>query len=139
MSELAFFDTNVVVYSDDAGAPAKRARATALLADHLRSNTAVVSIQVLQEYYVIATGKLGVDREIAQRKAELLGKARVVRPETAHVIAAIELHRLRKLSFWDAMIIHAARVSGAAVLYSEDMQPGSVLAGVRIENPFATG
>ena len=138
MSNLAFFDTNVLVYSDDASSPAKRTRAIALLTNHMRDNTAVISLQVLQEYYVIATGKLGVDPELAQRKVELLTRTRVVSPSTSDVITAIELHRLRKISFWDAMIVQAARVAGAPVLYSEDLQPGSVLAGVRIENPFVT-
>jgi predicted nucleic acid-binding protein len=52
------------------------------------------------------------------------------------VIAAIELHRLNRISFWDAMIVHAARLAGVETLYSEDLQHGAVLAGVRIENPF---
>ena len=38
--------------------------------------------------------------------------------------------------FRDAMIVHAARVANASVLYSEDMQHGVILGGVRIENPF---
>ena len=52
------------------------------------------------------------------------------------VIAAIELHRLTRISFWDAMIVHAARLAGAAILYSEDLQHGSTLGGVLIDNPF---
>jgi predicted nucleic acid-binding protein len=52
------------------------------------------------------------------------------------VIAAIELHRLHRISFWDAMIVHAARLAATDVIYSEDMQHGAMLAGVRIENPF---
>ena len=54
----------------------------------------------------------------------------------ADVIAAIQLHRLSRISFWDAMIVHAARAAGAAVLYSEDLQYGSSLAGVAIVNPL---
>jgi predicted nucleic acid-binding protein len=46
------------------------------------------------------------------------------------------LHRLSRTSFWDALIIHAARLAGAAVLYSEDLQHGSSLAGVPVVNPF---
>jgi predicted nucleic acid-binding protein len=56
--------------------------------------------------------------------------------EAKDVMEAIDLHRLRQISFWDAMIVHAARSAGAAVLYSEDLQHGAVLGGVRIENPF---
>jgi predicted nucleic acid-binding protein len=52
------------------------------------------------------------------------------------VIAAIELHRLTRISFWDAMIVHAARLAGASVLYTEDLQHGAVLGGVPVVNPF---
>jgi predicted nucleic acid-binding protein len=53
-----------------------------------------------------------------------------------HVIAAIELHRLTRISFWGAMIVHAARLAGAGILYSEDLQHGAVLGGVPVVNPF---
>jgi len=138
MNGLAFFDTNVLVYADDASSPEKQDRAIALLADHLRRGTAVVSLQVLQEYFVTATRKLGVAPEMAQRKVEILARARVVRFEPGDVIAAIELHRLTRISFWDALIVHAARSAGVQALYSEDLQAGTVLGGVRVVNPFAT-
>jgi predicted nucleic acid-binding protein len=138
MNGLAFFDTNVLVYADDASSPEKQNRAIALLAEHLRRGTAVVSLQVLQEYFVAATRKLGVAPEMAQRKVEILARARVVRFEPGDVIAAIELHRLTRISFWDALIVHAARSAGVQALYSEDLQPGAVLGGVRVVNPFAT-
>jgi predicted nucleic acid-binding protein len=48
----------------------------------------------------------------------------------------IELHRLTRISFWNALIVHAARLSGAAVLYSEDLQYEATLGGVSIVNPF---
>ena len=128
----------MLVYADDASSPEKQNRAIALLAEHLRRGTAVVSLQVLQEYFVAATRKLGVAPEMAQRKVEILARARVVRFEPGDVIAAIELHRLTRISFWDALIVHAARSAGVQALYSEDLQPGAVLGGVRVVNPFAT-
>ena len=73
---------------------------------------------------------------MAQRKVEILARAHVVRFEPGDVIAAIELHRLTRISFWDALIVHAARSAGAQALYSEDLQHGTVLGGVRVVNPF---
>jgi len=90
----------------------------------------------MQEYFVIATRKLGVDVELAQKKVEWMARLHVVRLVEEDVISAIELHRLHRISFWDAMIVHAARLGGAEVLYSEDLQDGASLAGVRIVNPF---
>jgi len=138
MKGLAFFDTNIFVYTDDASAPDKQRCAIQLVAEHQRAGLAVISLQVMQEYFAAVTRKLRVDPEIAQRKVELLARARVVRFVENDVIAAIELHRLNRLSFWDAMIVHAARLAGAEVLYSEDLQHGTTMAGVRINNPFLT-
>ncbi len=134
---LAFFDTNILVYTDDSSSPDKQQKSITLFTEHFRRGTAVVSLQVLQEYFVAATRKLGIAPETAQRKIELLGQGRVVRFEVDDVIKAIELHRLTRISFWDSLILQAARQSGATILYSEDLQHGSVLAGVRIINPFA--
>jgi predicted nucleic acid-binding protein len=138
MNGLAFFDTNVLVYADDAASPEKQNRAVALFGEHLRHGTAVVSLQVLQEYFAAATRKLGVAPEVAQRKVEILARAQVVRFEPADVIAAIELHRLTRTSFWDALIVHAARSAGVQVLYSEGFQSGAVIGGVHVVDPFAT-
>ncbi|MFZ0594976.1 MAG: PIN domain-containing protein [Bryobacteraceae bacterium] len=137
MSGFAFFDTNVLVYADDVSSPKKRERAITLFAEHLRQGTAVVSMQVLQEYFVAATRKLRLAPDAAQRKVEIVARAKVVRLGVNDVIAAIELHRLTQVSFWDALIVHAARSVGAVVLYSEDLQHGGVQGGVRVVNPFA--
>jgi predicted nucleic acid-binding protein len=136
MSDLAFFDTNVLVYTDDAAAPTKREKAIVLFRDHLRRGTAVVSLQVLQEYFAAATRKLKMAPDTAQRKVEIVARARVVRVDVSDIIAAIELHRLTQISFWDALIVQAARLAGVTVLYSEDLQPGSAPGGVRVVNPF---
>jgi predicted nucleic acid-binding protein len=136
MSRLAFFDTNILIYADDALSPEKHALAIELFAHHRERDTAVISLQVLQEYYATVTRKLGFDPELAQRKVEMLAQGNVVRFEARDVIAAIELHRLTRISFWDAMIVHAARLAGASVLYTEDLQHGTVLGGVPVVNPF---
>ena len=138
MSGLAFFDTDILLYADDASALEKQDRAIRLITDHQRRSSLVISLQVMQEYYAAATRKLGVDAELAQRKVELLARGRVVRLAEADVVAAIELHRLTGIAFWDSLIAHAARLAGATVLFSEDFQHGRVIAGIRVANPFLT-
>jgi predicted nucleic acid-binding protein len=130
-----FFDTNVLVYADDQSAGAKRESAIHLVAEHLRQGTAVVSMQVLQEYFAAATRKLGVPAEIAQQKVEILSRATVVRLNEFDLIAAIELHRLSQITFWDALIVHAARSAGS-LLYSEDELGGGRIGSLRVVNPF---
>jgi len=134
---LVFLDSNILVYADDESAGPKRVTARTLVKKHVGNGTAVVSLQVLQEYFTVATRKLGIAAELAQQRVQLLSEGRVVCFGARDVIAAIELHRLTRISFWDALIVHGARASGAAVLYTDDLQHGDWVAGVHIVNPFA--
>ena len=136
MPTRSFFDTNVLVYADDKAAPVKQSRALALVAEHRRAGTGVVSMQVLQEYFVTVTRKLRVDAAVARRKVELLAEFDVAAPELADILAAIDLHRLHGLSFWDALVFRTAKQSGCTVLFSEDMQDTREIDGVRIVDPF---
>jgi predicted nucleic acid-binding protein len=136
MSVRSFFDTNVLVYADDKGAPAKQKRAVELVSEHRRSRTGVISLQVLQEYFVTVTRKLHVDARVARRKIELLAEFDVASPDVGDVLAAIDLHRLHGINFWDGLIVHSAKQAGCSVLFSEDMQAAREIDGVRIVNPF---
>jgi len=131
-----FFDTNVLLYADDLDAGAKRDRGRELLRDALSSGRGVLSTQVLQEFFVIATGKLGIDAAVARRKVELLATMDLVRVDLAMIVAAIDLTRLHALYFWDALVLRAAATAGCGVLLTEDLQHGQVIGGVRVENPF---
>lgn len=137
MTLRSFFDTNVLVYADDKAAPAKQRRAVELVAEHRRAGTGVVSLQVLQEYFVTVTRKLGVAPTLARRKVELLSEFDVAAPDVADILAAIDLHRLHGFSFWDALILRSAKQSGCRVLLSENFQPQREVDGLRVVNPFA--
>jgi predicted nucleic acid-binding protein len=137
MPVRSFFDTNVLVYADDKAAPAKQRKALDLVADHRRAKTGVVSLQVLQEYFVTVTRKLQLDAGIARRKVELLAEFDVAAPQVADILAAIDLHRLYGFSFWDSLILRAAKQAGCRILFSEDMQNAREIDGVRIVNPFS--
>jgi predicted nucleic acid-binding protein len=136
MSARSFFDTNVLIYADDKAAPAKQRRAVELVAEHRRAGTGVVSMQVLQEYFVAVTRKLHVDPRIARRKVELLAEFDVAAPDVTDIMAAIDLHLLHGFSFWDALVLRAAKQAGCAVLLTEDFQDQREVDGVRVINPF---
>jgi predicted nucleic acid-binding protein len=136
VSERVFLDTNILVYADDLNAGEKNTIALALLDTTIRSGTAVLSTQVLQEFFVTAVKKLGVPAKTARRKVELLSKLSIVQVDVELILEAIDAHRLHQVSFWDALVLCAARVAGCARLMTEDLQHGQVLHGVRIENPF---
>ena len=136
MRARSFFDTSVLVYTDEKAAPANQRRALDLIAEHRRASTGVVSLQVLQEYFVTVTRKLHLDPRIARRKVELIAEFDVTSPEAADILAAIDLHRLHGVSFWDALVLRAAKQAGCSILLSEDMQGNREIDGVQIVNPF---
>ena len=136
MSVRSFLDTNVLVYTDDKASPSKQGCAIDLLAQHMRERTGVVSLQVLQEYFVTATRKLHVDPGLARRKVELFSDFDIASPDLTDILAAVDLNRLHKISFWDALVIRSAKQSGCKLLLSEDMQPMREIEGLRIVNPF---
>ena len=136
MTARSFFDTNVLIYADDKAAPAKQRRALDLVAEHRRAGTGVVSLQVLQEYFVTITRKLRVDQRIARRKVELLAEFDVAVTDVTDILAAIDLHFLHGFSFWDALVMRSAMQAGCSVLLTEDMQETRKIDGVRIVNPF---
>jgi predicted nucleic acid-binding protein len=132
----AFLDTNILIYCDDPRYPDKQVKALELIKDHLRLRTGVISLQVLQEYFVNATRKLKLDPALAQQRLEVYARFEIVEPVVADLFAAIDFHRLHSISFWDSMVIHCAKKAGCRVLLSEDMQHGQTIDGVRIVNPF---
>ncbi|HEY7837116.1 MAG TPA: PIN domain-containing protein [Terriglobales bacterium] len=136
MSVKTFIDTKILIYAHDLDEPRKRSLANAALREIWESNTGVVSLQILQEFYVHATRKLrlgrGAAREIMERYAEWA--TAVVEPRD--VLAATRLEEDARINFWDALIVVAAAKSGAKRILTEDMNPGQRLLGVRIENPF---
>jgi predicted nucleic acid-binding protein len=94
-------------------------------------------MQVLQEYFVAVRRKLNLDVRIARRKVELLAEFDVFSPDVSDILAAIDLQRLHNFSFWDALIIRAAKQAGCTVLLSENLQTARDVDGLRVVNPFA--
>ena len=131
-----FFDSNILLYADDARFDAKRKRAIELILQHRDQGTAVLSLQVLQEYFSNATRKLGIDPVEARRKVEIFSRFHLVEPRLSDVLEAIDLYRLHRINYWDAMVVHCAGKSGCLQVLTEDLHSGQVIGGVRIVNPF---
>lgn len=129
---------NVLVYAHDLAAGEKHLRAVALVQGLWETRTGVVSTQVLQELYVNLRRKVRVPLsavEVRRLVAEFLGWQVVVNDGRA-VVEAAELEERFRISYWDALIIHAAAASGAETLYSEDLTHGRRYGTVRVVNPF---
>ena len=137
MNGRSFVDTNFLVYTDDHDSPEKRRRALEVVSECRGKRNGVVSTQVLQEYFVTTTRKLGVVAEVARRKTEIFGRLQLVTPGLDDILGAIDLHRLHGLSFWDALVVRSALVSGCSRLFSEDLQDGRRFERLEVVNPFA--
>ena len=137
-SGRVFLDTNVLVYLFDRGAPAKQARAQKLIDELGSSSLAVVSTQVLQEFYVSVTRKLAspLPEEAAEAAVRALATLHVVVVDPPLVLQGITVSRRHRISFWDGLVVAAASVAGCGTLLSEDLAHGSALSGVSVKNPF---
>ncbi|HKI85775.1 MAG TPA: PIN domain-containing protein, partial [Thermoanaerobaculia bacterium] len=137
MTVRSFVDTNVLFYAEDLDAGAKRDRAQALLRELVVSKSAVLSLQVLREFFAASRAKLGLDAGEAKRRTEIYSRLEVVELSLEDLMAAIDLHRLHQFSIWDALIVRAALIGRCRVLYSEDLQHGQRIDRLEIRNPFA--
>jgi predicted nucleic acid-binding protein len=133
-----FVDFNILVYAFDASAGSRHIAAERLVERIWQKETGCLSLQVLQEFFVTVTRKtpqpLSID-EAAQRVREFAAW-RVFTPAVDDVLNAIALQREARLSFWDAMVVNAASELGCDVLWTEDLNDGQILRGVRVRNPF---
>ncbi len=134
----AFFDTNVLLYLFDNSVPAKKARAQEVFYDEVEAGRAVLSTQILQEFYVNATRKLAepLSAEAAEEQVRDFARLPLVRTDEVMILAAIERHRSMSFSFWDALVVEAALRAGADRLLTEDLQHGQEIEDLTVENPF---
>jgi predicted nucleic acid-binding protein len=134
-----FVDANVLVYAFDSSAGGKQETAQQLLERLWDNGTGCVSVQVLQEFFVTITKKVPKPLPVDDAKARIREFAAwaVFAPKADDIVAAIDLHAEAKIGFWDAMVVLAAAESDCDVLWTEDLNDGQLLRGVRIRSPFS--
>jgi predicted nucleic acid-binding protein len=134
----SFVDTNILLYAEDRDAKSKHAVARDLVLQLWDDRDGVLSVQVLQEFYVNVTRKL--KKPLTNAKAlEVVQEYltwTVVENTGRLLTSAIELQQKHQLSFWDAMVVQAAIEGGCDKLYSEDMNAGQKFGPLVIVNPF---
>jgi predicted nucleic acid-binding protein len=137
-----FCDTNILVYALDTSAEQrKRDVARTLLERLARSETGVLSMQVLQEFSFTITRKIPqpLSWQAARTIVADLTALRIIVPEPADVIAAIDGAQRWQISFWDAMLLVTALKGNVDVVWSEDLDDGQTYDGLEVRNPFAGG
>ncbi len=132
----SLLDTNVLIYADAADEPAKQRQAVRLISELRRTGDAVLSTQVLQEYVNVALRKLRLPPALIRERLAFYRRFDLVATSPDLIAAALDLHVLRSISFYDALVVQAAAAGGCERVLSEDLQHGATLGGVRIVNPF---
>ena len=138
--DRVFLDTNIIIYAYDLTAGEKHKIAKKIVLDLWNSGLGIISTQVLQEFFVIATQKIPkpLDIKIAKEIMRDLLKWNVVVNDGESILEAVNILLRYHYSFWDSMIIEAAVKSGAGMLLTEDLSDGQIISGVTIKNPFAS-
>lgn len=131
-----FFDTNILVYQLDGRDRRRQSISRALVKEAALQDEAVISTQVLQEFYVVATTKLRLDAAVVKGILHTLENMEVVTVSSELINGAVDVSIQRRLSFWDALILVSAESAKCERLYTEDMNDGQLIRDVRISNPF---
>jgi predicted nucleic acid-binding protein len=136
MSAKIFFDTNVLVYAADKADLKKQERARAVLRDAVDAGTGVLSTQVLQEFYVVATKKLGIDPLVVKELILGFENMEIVQITPSLIRNAIDASVVNRLSFWDSLIVVSAEAAACDTLLTEDLNSDQTIRGVCVQNPF---
>ena len=137
MSKI-FLDTNILLYTLDTNDKDKQKNARKIVKNATEQNTPVISTQILQEFYVASTSKLGVEPLLAKSIVRSFEHMEVVCIDPYLIREAIDTSILNQISFWDSLVVVAAESAKCETLYTEDLNAGQIIRGVKIENPFHT-
>lgn len=131
-----FIDTNILIYADSDDEPGKQHAAALLIAYVISTNSGVISTQVLNEYANVAVRKLKLSYERLRQQLRFYKQFEIVNATPDITDQAVDLHQTRSVSFYDALILASAQIAGCKLVYSEDMNTGEIVGGLRLVNPF---
>jgi predicted nucleic acid-binding protein len=131
-----FLDTNILVYSMDRADNTKQKKCREWVRSLISDSSGVVSTQVLQEFYVASTSKLGADPLIIKDILRSFERFETVLVTPGLIREAVDCSIINQLSFWDSLIVVSAESAECEIVLTEDLNPGQIIRGVRIESPF---
>lgn len=136
---MVFVDTNVLVYTVDPTDRRKNTRALEWIEALWSGHAGRVSTQVLKEFYNTVTRKLnpGLRPDEAAVEVRDLWAWKPVETDLAVLEGAWTAELRFGFSFWDALIVSAARSADCDILLTEDLQDGQDLDGLRVVSPFS--
>ena len=138
MTDRSFLDTNILVYAYDVREPIKQAQAREILKQGIEDETAVLSVQVIGEFFTVVTRRIPnpLSVEEAEEVLNLLSILPIIDLDFRMVRHAIEIHRQHGIAYWDALIVAAAHRAECTHILTEDLSTGQAYEGVVVVNPF---
>jgi predicted nucleic acid-binding protein len=138
MTDKFFVDTNILLYAHDRAAALKHERARQLIEQLWIARNGVLSTQILQELCVNLRRKVAhpLPTEEIRRLIQDYLSWEIIVNDGESVVQALELEQRYRISFWDALVLHAAEISGCSVLYSEDLASGQKYGSISVVNPL---
>lgn len=132
-----FFDTNILCYALDNYDSAKKQKAENIISNAVKSSNVYISTQVIQEMCNVSIKKLCYTKQELQNIIDYFSRLFTVSRVSIHTIKnALYVSERHQFSFWDSLILASAIEAGCDILYTEDLNNGQVVEGVRIVNPF---
>ncbi len=138
MRDKIFLDSNILVYCFDGNNSRKQNIAQGIVDKLVDTKNGQISTQSLQEFFNVVTKKLNCTKEDAKKSVEYYADAFPVHANTVKdILAAISISIKTQFSFYDSLILAAAKAENCNIVYSEDLNDGQEVDGVKIVNPFA--
>jgi len=132
----AFLDTNVLIYQLDSRDPTKQKRCREIVRTVVSNHEAVISTQILQEFYVACTMKLRINPILVKGIMHGFENMEVVTIGIDLINNAIDASIQYQISFWDSLVVVSAESAKCQYLLTEDLNEGQIIRNVRIRNPL---
>jgi predicted nucleic acid-binding protein len=140
MTDRLFLDTNILVYAYDNHEPEKQRIAQQLLKESIAHESAVLSVQVLGEFFTVVTKKINSPMS-ADDARRIIATLRILPVETVDyplVQRAIETHIRYRIQYWDALVVAAAERANCTTIATEDFAVDQKYNGIAVFNPFSS-
>src|SRR6202163_3306550 len=119
MSDKTFVDTNVLIYAHDVDAKIKHDVAKNVLRELWSQRAGVLSMQVLQEFYVNVTRKIAspLPKDVARLVVNSYA-IWCIETTPIEIATAFRIEDESRIGFWDALIVASASKNGATRILS---------------------
>ena len=132
----SFLDTNILIYQMDGRDPPKQKKCRELVRALVLKHEAVISTQILQEFYVACTAKLKITPILVKGMMHGYQNMEVVTVGTDLINETVDTSVQYHISFWDALVVVSAESAKCQYLITEDLNEGQVIRNVRVQNPM---